>query len=65
MGPLFRVNQSTVSRWLKSARQAIYEETRRRLQERLNLSSQEFESLLAVIDSQLEVSFSQILKEGG
>jgi len=63
MGPLFRVNQSTISRWIKSARQAVYEETKRRLQERLGLSSHEFESLLADLESQLDLSLSQVLKE--
>ncbi|WP_240360508.1 sigma-70 family RNA polymerase sigma factor [Pyxidicoccus caerfyrddinensis] len=53
LGSLFRVNQSTVSRWLKSARQHVYEETRSRLQERLGLSTLGFKSFLAFIGSQL------------
>jgi RNA polymerase sigma-70 factor, ECF subfamily len=65
LGLLFGVDQSTISRWLKSARQAVYEETKRRLQERLGLSSREFESLLAAIDSQLDLSLSQVLPEEG
>lgn len=63
LADLFRVNQSTVSRWLKSARQSVYEETRHRLQERLGLSSRDFQSFLAVIDSQFELSISQLLGE--
>jgi RNA polymerase sigma-70 factor len=63
LGVLFRVNQSTVSRWLKSARQAVYEETRHRLQARLRLSAREFQSFLAVLDSQLNLSMSQIFGE--
>jgi RNA polymerase sigma-70 factor (ECF subfamily) len=63
LASLFRVNQSTVSRWLKSARQTIYEETRRRLQERLGLSTQDLNSFLAVLDSQLDLSLSQLLGE--
>jgi RNA polymerase sigma-70 factor, ECF subfamily len=63
LAALFRVNQSTVSRWLKSARQSIYTETQRRLRERLGLSAREFESFLAVIDSQLELGLSQLLRE--
>ncbi|MGZ3459667.1 MAG: sigma-70 family RNA polymerase sigma factor, partial [Archangium sp.] len=50
MSKLYRVNQSTISRWLKNARQEVYEETKSRFQMRLGLSSQEFASLLAVID---------------
>jgi RNA polymerase sigma-70 factor, ECF subfamily len=63
MGALFRVNQSTVSRWLKRARQAVHEGTKRRLQERLGLSSKEFTSLLNAIESQLDLSLSQVFKE--
>ncbi|MFP2928548.1 sigma-70 family RNA polymerase sigma factor [Pyxidicoccus sp. 3LG] len=61
LAPLFRVNQATISRWLKAARQAVYEETRRRLQERLGLSTRDFESIVAGLDSQLELSLSQLL----
>lgn len=66
LASLFRVNQSTISRWLKSARQRVYEETRRRLQERLGLSTPGFKSFLAFIGSQLDLNISQILekKEG-
>ncbi|WP_163997068.1 sigma-70 family RNA polymerase sigma factor [Pyxidicoccus caerfyrddinensis] len=65
LGSLFRVNQSTVSRWLKSARQRVYEETRSRLQERLMLSTPGFKSFLAFIGSQLDLNISQILEEKG
>lgn len=64
MSVLFGVNQSTVSRWLKSARQAIYVGTKNLLQERLGLSSKEFTSLVNVVRSQFEVSLSQLLEEG-
>lgn len=63
LASLFRVNQSTVSRWLKSARQTVYEETRSRLQKRLGLSTHDFKSFLAVLDSQLNLSISQLLGE--
>ncbi|WP_225414173.1 sigma-70 family RNA polymerase sigma factor [Stigmatella hybrida] len=62
LAALFRVNQSTVSRWLKTARQRIYEETQRRLQARLGLSPRDFKSYLAVLDSQLELGISQLLR---
>ncbi|WP_232293804.1 sigma-70 family RNA polymerase sigma factor [Stigmatella aurantiaca] len=64
MGPLFQVNQSTISRWIKSARQTVYEGTKSRLQERLRLSTREFESLLAEIESQMDVGLSQVLDDG-
>jgi RNA polymerase sigma-70 factor, ECF subfamily len=62
LAALFRVNQSTVSRWLKTARQRVYEETQRRLQARLGLSTRDFKSYLAVLDSQLELRISQLLR---
>lgn len=58
---LFRVNQSTISRRLQNVRQTVYEETKRLLQERLRLDSQEFRSLIQVVDSQLNMSLSRIL----
>jgi RNA polymerase sigma-70 factor (ECF subfamily) len=61
IGLVFQVNQSTASRWLKSARQRVYEETKRLLKRRLGLSSGEFESLLRIVDSELDISLSQIL----
>ena len=63
MAALFRVNQGTISRWLKSARERVYEDTRNHLQSRLGLSPQDFKSFLAVLDSQLELSISQLLGE--
>ncbi|WP_224372614.1 sigma-70 family RNA polymerase sigma factor [Hyalangium versicolor] len=63
LATLYRVNQGTISRWLKSARQTVYEETRRRLQSRLGLTTRDFKSFLAVLDSQLELSISQLLGE--
>jgi RNA polymerase sigma-70 factor len=61
LASLFRVSQSTISRWLQSARQRVYEETRSRLQARLGLSSQGLDSFLAFVDSQLDLSISQLL----
>jgi RNA polymerase sigma-70 factor len=63
MGPLVGVDQSTVSRKIKSARHTVYEETKRLLQERLGLSSHEFKSLLKVIDSQLDSQLDLRLSE--
>jgi RNA polymerase sigma-70 factor len=65
LAPLFRVDQSTVSRWLKKARQRVYEETQRRLQAKLGLSPLAFQSYLNFVDSQLDLSISQLLGEKG
>ncbi|NBD11893.1 MULTISPECIES: sigma-70 family RNA polymerase sigma factor [Corallococcus] len=63
MAPLFRVNQSTISRWLKRAQQQVHDETRRRLQEQLGLTTEGFQSFLAFVDSQLDLTLSQLLGE--
>jgi hypothetical protein len=52
-----------ISRWLKEARESVYEDTKRRLQERLRISSGEFESLMDAIKSRFEMSMSQLLNE--
>jgi RNA polymerase sigma-70 factor len=63
MAPLFGKDQSTISRWLKDAREKVYEETKHRLQNRLGLSSQEFVSLMDAIKSRFDMSLSQFLNE--
>jgi RNA polymerase sigma-70 factor (ECF subfamily) len=62
LGELFDVDQSTISRRLKSVQDDIYEAIKRRLKERLRLSSHEFESLFSAIRSQLDASISRILE---
>ncbi|HEX5746630.1 MAG TPA: sigma-70 family RNA polymerase sigma factor [Archangium sp.] len=61
LAALFRVNQSTISRWLKTTRQTIYEETQRRLEKRLGLSHRDFKSFLATLESRMHMS--QLLSE--
>jgi RNA polymerase sigma-70 factor (ECF subfamily) len=61
MAPLFGKDQATISRWLKKARETVYEETKRLLQERLGLSSQQFESHTNALKSHFDMSLSQFL----
>lgn len=61
----YGVAQSTVSRWLDKAREQVVSETRRRVCERLRLSSGEFDSLWRLVASQLEISVSGILACNG
>jgi RNA polymerase sigma-70 factor len=61
MAPLFGKDQATISRWLKKARETVYEETKRRLQERLGLSSEQFESHTNALKSHFDMSLSQFL----
>jgi len=60
LAPLFDVNQSTISRRLEGVRRKLYQETKKSLRERLHLSERDFESLLALLESQLDMSLSQV-----
>ena len=58
---MYRLHRSTAARRLASIRRKLREGTQRELQERLSLSPTEFESLLAVVRSQLWVSLRAAL----
>jgi RNA polymerase sigma-70 factor, ECF subfamily len=63
IGALYRVHRTTVLRWVEKARKTILDETRRLLEERLGLPAREFESLMQLVASRLDVSLSQALKK--
>ncbi|HYI00234.1 sigma-70 family RNA polymerase sigma factor [Hyalangium sp.] len=65
LATLFGVSQPTISRRLKNARELVYQETRRKLQERLGLSQNDFQSFINLLDSQFELRISQLLGEEG
>jgi len=56
----YDVSQSTVSRWLAGARRRVLDEGRRLLRQRMPVSESEFESLVALMVSQLEISLSRV-----
>jgi RNA polymerase sigma-70 factor (ECF subfamily) len=56
LGALYKVGRSTAARWLAKARGALLEETRRELCERLGITFSEYESLAALVRSQLKIS---------
>jgi len=53
---LYKVHRVTLSRWLAKTREAVIVETRRALMDRLQVDRAEFESILRLIRSQLDVS---------
>jgi RNA polymerase sigma-70 factor (ECF subfamily) len=57
---VYRVSQSTVSRRLAKARAKVTAQCRRLLRERVQLSTQEFESIFHLLMSQLHVSVSRV-----
>jgi RNA polymerase sigma-70 factor len=62
---LFKVTRSTIMRWLSAARSEVLAVTQRLLQQRLQLSPEEFQSLARVVISQLDLSLSRVLREDG
>ena len=62
LGRLYGVNQSTASRWLADARNRVLTAARARVQDRIGVSESQFESLIELLQSRLEVSFSRLLR---
>ena len=60
---VYGVSQSTVSRWVAAARDAVRAGASHLLRERLALSESEFESLAGLVMSQLDVSVSCLMRQ--
>jgi RNA polymerase sigma-70 factor (ECF subfamily) len=66
IGALRKVDKSTVSRWLASARQALFDETQRQLQSQLQVPASDVASLMRVVRHELDdVSLERLLKKSG
>ena len=63
MALLYGVGRSTVARWRSQARGELFKHTRAIFSEQLNLSRGEFDSIMRLIDSQLDASLSRILRQ--
>jgi len=61
---LYQVHESTASRWLSSAVDAVATEARRRLIERLALSPSSLDSVARLVQSNLELSIRRLLGDG-
>lgn len=59
-----RFHRATAARRLARARQRLIDETRRIIRERLRLDSVQLDSVLQLIDSQVDVSVQRLLREG-
>jgi RNA polymerase sigma-70 factor (ECF subfamily) len=60
---ILRVNRSTAARRLVAARRAVYEETKRILQQRFPISTRELTSVVRALQGQLNVSLTGLLSE--
>lgn len=61
LGAFYRVHRSTASRQLAAAREKLMDETRQELRAVLDLSPEQFYSLLQTIRSHLDLSLENIL----
>lgn len=61
IGAALGVHQTTATRWMAAARAAVLDGVREHLKERLHITSSEFESLLTLVHSQLEVDLPAVL----
>jgi RNA polymerase sigma-70 factor (ECF subfamily) len=58
------VGKSTITRWIRVARDRLIEETRERLCEELSITRSDYRSLAAVIRSEIDVSLVRLLGGG-
>lgn len=61
IGVMYGVSSRTVQRWLVDLREDLLRRTRDSLKSRLGLSPSELESLLGLVDSQLQLSLYRVL----
>ena len=62
IGVLLSVHRATAARWIRAASDAVRDETRRRLHERLGLSARELDSLAGLVRSQIHLSLGRLLQ---
>jgi RNA polymerase sigma-70 factor (ECF subfamily) len=61
LGALYHVHRATAARWIASARERLAEETRQRMIDQLKIQPSEYDSILHLIQSQLDVSVVRVL----
>jgi RNA polymerase sigma-70 factor (ECF subfamily) len=59
---IYRVHRATISRWVANARQTLLSATRERLAHSVQLTSTEVDDLMASAQSQLDVTFSTLMR---
>lgn len=60
---IHQVHRATAARWLAEIRDRLFAETRRRMTEALEVSEGEVESIVRMIQSQLEASISGLMRD--
>lgn len=64
IGAIYRVHRATVARWIAHAREQLLHSTRELLSRRVRVSNDDLESILRLIESQMDVSLQRCLDEG-
>ncbi len=59
----YRVDRSTVVRWLSQARSAVFDHTMQRLAQQLSLPAEDLRGLLSLVQSQLDLSLPRLLEK--
>jgi len=63
IGAIYRVHRATVARWIAHARELLLHKTRENLARRVRMTHDQFESMLRLIESQMDVSLRRCLDE--
>ena len=63
MGTIYRVHRATVARWIAAARQHLLVETRSAMLGKIQSNQVAFESVMRLIESELEVSMRRLLEQ--
>jgi len=62
IGAAYQADKSTISRWISKARSALLEGTRAELSKKFRLNTRELDSLMYLVQSQLDVSLGSLLR---
>ena len=62
LGTIYGVNRATAARWLANARAAVLQATRAGVRRELRVSESERDSIISLVDSQLQVSVARHLQ---
>lgn len=60
LADMYSVHRATVTRWLAKARESLFAGTRRRMRKQLSCDADEFESVMRLIQSRLDVSVQRL-----
>lgn len=63
IGAIYQVHRATVARWIAGARQQLLVKTRAHMLQRINAGSSTFESVMRLIESELDASVCRLLQD--